>query len=178
MPPVHYLCCYQYPILSSTQPSLLQICYKKFPSVLSCKCVFLSRTHRAPSLLFHVATKTTQQLLLLLFLACECTNPFSTISKVLQRILGWWLEQYHIEDMTLDDNLCIGTVTYGWDGRIILARPHISVIAPQTFVWWTIRHSCSTISCPIFLIYQEYFCDRVNINIYDTQRPLPCENDV
>ena len=83
-----------------------------------------------------------------------------------------------IKDMTLDDNLCIGTVTYGWDGRIILACPHISVIAPQTFVWWTIRHSCSTISCPIFLIYQEYFCDRVNINIYDTQRPLLCESNV
>ena len=47
-----------------------------------------------------------------------------------------------IKDMTLDDNLCIGTVTYGWDGRIILARPHISVIAPQTFVWWTIRYLC------------------------------------
>ena len=59
MPPVHYLCCQQFPILSRTQPSLLQICYKKFPSVPSCKCVFLSRTHNAPSLLFHVATNNT-----------------------------------------------------------------------------------------------------------------------
>ena len=98
------------------------------------------------------------------FLCCRPANAQIHFPLNLRHYKESWYDGLSnaIKDMTLDDNLCIGTVTYGWDGRIILARPHISVIAPQTFVWWTIRYLCSTISL-------SYFFRKIKILLWQRQ---------